>query len=445
MGTVASEPSGNPAGPLTTGSVHQAELRASRGSATAGGGPQRFNRRFRRLWVTFGVASLGDGFIAGAVPLLAVVVDPRPFAVSAVVAANSVPWLLMALHAGAIADRFERARVMAVSNLARALVLVAMTVVVATHHASYLLLVLFVLANAAARAVYYSASQAAMTELVDATRFNRANGVLYGTEAATEDLAGPALGTVAFAAAQSIPFLVDAIAMLTSGLSLLRLRTARPDRVARSHQLSEGIRYVIANREIRLLVYLIASLAGLQGLVSGVLVLIATRDWHVSTSGYGAFLATQAVGLMVGAFLADRVARRMGSVAALISCAGVSGLAYLVMGAARYWVLAGGAFVFVGLAIGVGNPIAISLRQRLTPPELMGRVGSAWRGIVWGAAPTGALVAGGLAVVGGLRLPVFLAGGAQCVVALLLVRPMVKRLGRAESATPEEATRRPKP
>ena len=73
--------------------------------------------------------------------------------------------------------------------------------------------------------------------------------------------------------------------------------------------------------------------------------------------------------------------------------------------------------------------IAISLRQRLTPADLMGRVGGAWRGITWGAAPLGALAAGGLAAFGGLRLPILLAGILQCLVALVLARPLLQRIG----------------
>ena len=73
------------------------------------------------------------------------------------------------------------------------------------------------------------------------------------------------------------------------------------------------------------------------------------------------------------------------------------------------------AFALVGFAVGVGSVVAISLRQRLTPAEVMGRVGAASRGIVWGAAPVGALVAGSLAALAGLRLPLVLAGVLQCV------------------------------
>ena len=56
----------------------------------------------------------------GAVPLLAVVVNPHPLAVSSVVAADSLPWLLLALPAGAFADRFARGPLMAVTNVFRA-------------------------------------------------------------------------------------------------------------------------------------------------------------------------------------------------------------------------------------------------------------------------------------------------------------------------------------
>ena len=78
--------------------------------------------------------------------------------------------------------------------------------------------------------------------------------------------------------------------------------------------------------------------------------------------------------------------------------------------------------------------IAVSLRQLLTPDEVMGRVGAAWRGIVWGAAPVGALGAGGLALLGGSRLPLILAGGAQCLVALLLAKPLRRHVGAAMKA-----------
>ena len=98
------------------------------------------------------------------------------------------------------------------------------------------------------------------------------------------------------------------------------------------------------------------------------------------------------------------------------------------MAAANSWTLAAPAYVVVGIAVGTGAVVANSLRQRVTPDEMMGRVGSAARGIVWGAGPVGALAAGIVATFAGLRAPLVLAGVLQCLVALLLARPLLRNI-----------------
>ena len=394
-------------------------------------------RRFDYLWATFGLASLGDGIGYGAVPLLALVVDPRPLPVAAVAAADTLPWLVLALPAGALADRFERGRLMAVVNMGRGLILATLALLVGLGVIDLALLLLLVFANGGARAIYYSASQATVPELIGPASLNRANGVLGGTEAATEHLGGPILGTIGFAVANALPFAADAVAVGVSGLSLLGFRTERPKGGPAPGSILDGARRLMGDRALRLLVALLAALAGLQGLVGGVLVLVATKRWGLHPSAYGAFLAAGAVGNVPGALLANRIVMRIGNVPALIGCALVSGLGYLVMAFAHGWVVGGAAFAFVGFAIAAGSVIANSLRQRLTPAELMGRVGSAWRGIVWGAFPIGSLIGGGLASFGGLQLPVLIAGVAQCAVAVGLAGPLTRRLGEADrSLTP---------
>ena len=139
------------------------------------------------------------------------------------------------------------------------------------------------------------------------------------------------------------------------------------------------------------------------------------------------------MGNVPGALLADRIATRIGNIPTLIGAALVSGLAYLVMASAKGWLLAGVAFSVVSFAVYAGSVIANSLRQSLSPRDLMGRVGSAWRGIVLGAIPIGSLIGGALAV-HGLRLPLIIAGVAQCVVALAIARPLTGSLAASERA-----------
>jgi len=399
---------------------------------------RRLGRPFTRLWVGFTFASSGDGLAYGAVPLLAVVVDPNPLAVSAVVAADSLPWLLLALPAGAFADRFERGPVMALANVVRAAAILAAAALVATGHINLALLMIIVLINAGARATYYSSLQAIVPELVKDDALERANGVLTATETGAEYLAGPVVGSTLFAASQSVPFFADAITLIASCIPFVHFRSKAPAPAPAetSDSIWEGVRLLFADRRLRVLVLMVGSLSLFQGMESGVLVLLATKVWGVREGAYGLFLAAAAVGGLLGSALAEGRVRRFGSARTLIGAAIVSGVGYLIMASAHSWVVAAPAFALVGVAVTGITVITISLRQRLTPPHLMGRVGSAWRGLVWGAAPLGALLAGGVATLGGLRLPLVLAGGLQCVVAVVFARPLL-RSTRNEGA-PEE-------
>ncbi len=389
---------------------------------------KRLGRPFTRLWVGFSLASSGDGLAAGAVPLMAVVVNPHPLAVSSVVAADSLPWLLLALPAGAFADRFQRGPLMAISNVLRALAILVGAFLILSGHMTLALLILVVLINASFRAIYYSSLQALVPDLVDNDALEYANGVLTGTEAATEHLAGPVVGTWLFAMSKAVPFFADAVALVMSCFPFLKFRSKAPRPEGASTSAWEGARLLFADRRLRILLIMVASLAGLQGMEAGVLVLLATTEWGVREGAYGVFLAAGAAGNLFGSLGANRLVRRHGSARTLIGAAVISGVGYLIMAVAQNWELAGPAFAVVGYAVGVGSVVAISLRQRLTPDELMGRVGGAWRGIVWGAAPVGALAAGSLAAIWGLRLPLVLAGVLQCAVAVLLARPLLDSL-----------------
>jgi MFS family permease len=364
----------------------------------------------------------------GAVPLLTVVVDPHPVAVSAVAACDSLPWLLMALPAGAFADRFERGPLMALSNVLRAVAILVAAFLILDGDMRLWILIVVVLVNSCGRAVYYSSYQAMVPTLVETDALERANGLLTGTESGAEHLAGPVIGTSLFAAGASLPFFADAVTMMLSSIPLVRLRAKARERPQSTTSMWEGMRLLFGDRRLRVLVLIVGSLAGLQGMETGVLVLLATKLWGVRAGAYGVFLAAGAVGNLLGSVVTERFVGRFGSAPTLIGTAVVSGVAYLVMAAAHGWQLAAPTYFVLGTAVGLGSVVAVSLRQRLTPSDLMGRVGGAWRGVVWGTVPAGALLAGFLAALGGLRLPIFLAGALQIAVAIVLARPLLRSI-----------------
>jgi len=389
---------------------------------------KKLGRPFTRLWAGFTMASSGDGLATGAVPLMAVVVNPHPLAVSSVVAADRLPWLFMALPAGVLADRFPRGPLMVFTNLLRAIAIAVGAYLILNHQMTLFLLILVVLINGVARATYDPALQAVVPDLVRSDALEYSNGVLIGTEAATENLAGPAVGTWLFAINKAIPFFTDAISLVASCIPLVGIHSRAPKSEDSSPSAWEGVRILWADRRLRLLILMVASLAGLQGMESGVLVLLATTEWGVRQAAYGLFLAAGAAGSLLGSLAANMLVRRYQSAPTLIGAAIGSGVGYLIMAAAQGWQLAGPAFFLGGVAVGVGAVVSAALRQRLTPAEAMGRVGAAARGVVLGAVPLGALIAGGVAAVAGLRLPLVLAGSLQCAVALVLARPLLRSL-----------------
>jgi MFS family permease len=181
-----------------------------------------------------------------------------------------------------------------------------------------------------------------------------------------------------------------------------------------------------------LLAALTAGLALFQAAVLSVLVLFALRDLHLSTAGYGVFLAITALGNVGGGLVAPRLRRRF-STATILGVGGVlAGVAYLVVAATSSVVVAQVAFFVEAAAVTSGTVASISLRQRHIPRPLMGRVSNVFRAIIWGAIPLGALAGGVLADVRSLRATFVAAGAGQLALVVATARPLRRRVRAAE-------------
>ena len=99
----------------------------------------------------------------------------------------------------------------------------------------------------------------------------------------------------------------------------------------------------------------------------------------------------------------------------------------------KLWV---SAVVTVAMAFGttVWNTVTISLRQRIVPPHIFGRVNSVYRWLVWGSISIGAAIGGVVASLFGLRAPFFFGAGFG-VLALLTLLTSISARSLAELAT----------
>ena len=386
-----------------------------------------------RVWWANTVSSLGDGAFVAALPLLAVTITRDPRLIAAVSASFYLPWLVLSLPAGAMVDRHDRATLMWRAQLMQGIVVAAIAALAAFHAADIALLTLAGFCLGAAEVVFSNAAQAVLPQLVPADLLPKANGNLQVSLTTGETFLGPPLGSVLFAAARTLPFGLDAgsfavSAALLSGLP--RTPRAAPDRRRPAARIAEGLRWLLRHRLLRVVAVLLGVMGFCSQMGQAVLVLLATQELHVGTRGYGLLWTASAVGSILGGLANPALTRRLGQLPSLIMAMAGTALMFVGIGLAPDAVVAGLLMAGNGFFATMWNVVTVSLRQRIVPGDLLGRVNSVYRLLGWGLMPAGALAGGFIAHIGGLRAP-YVIGGIVSAVALVAALPVLLRSGQA--------------
>jgi len=394
-----------------------------------------------------GISSLGDGLAVVALPLLATRLTSDPRLIAGMLVAERVPWIGLALPAGALADRVPRLRLMRMADALRAAVLLVAGLGSVAGQLGLPSLYLLALALGAGDTVFSTASQAALADLVPVDELDRANGHLFSTQSGGEQFLGPALGGLVFALSESAPLLVDAFSFAVSALLLsqvTRHRRSLPTgrypassppqsyRAVADRKPSGGIRAgLTAFADVPVLRVLLVLLAGVslcQSMVLALLVIYATGTLHLDPAGYGLFIAAGSIGNVVGGFAVAPIRARLGAATLITGSAVAAACTYLVLAATSSPLVAIGAFVVESFAVACGVVASLSLRQSAVAPELRGRIASIFRMAIFGAVPLGALAGGFLAAAGGLWLPLVIAGCVQLMIAAATAAPLSRRI-----------------
>ena len=156
----------------------------------------------------------------------------------------------------------------------------------------------------------------------------------------------------------------------------------------------------------------------------------------LSASGFGILSATLGVGSLLGTWLAVPAERRLGRFRTLVVSVVLSGTSLAVPAVTASPVLVGASFVVSGVAIVLWNVVTVSLRQRITPDRLLGRMNAAYRLVGWGTMPLGAALGGFLAEALGLRLTFMVAAGLTVTVLAGFRFVTEEAIARAEAPQP---------
>jgi MFS family permease len=375
------------------------------------------------LLASTAVSVTGDGMFAAAAPLLAASLTRNPVAVSAVTAAGYVAYLLAGLPAGALVDRWHRRAVMIAADLARLVVLGVLVLLMQTGHATVGLLIVVVFLVGVGSCFFEPAAQAAIPAVVgrDTDALSRANGKIWAFDTFGRSLAGQPAGAALLAWVAALPFGVDAATFLASGVLLIRLPTGKAANAQRDPILASvraGVALLARSTQLRMLALGMASYNFGYNVAFATLVLFAQDVMGLGNIGYGALIATAAVGGILGGWIAPKIGRR-------ISVRGVYAVALLVQGITWAVVLAGNpwaagvALAVLGVSSTTVSVVGGSARQMLTPDNMLGRVTSVTRLLGIGSAGLGALVGGAIARDTNLHGPLIVAPILLAVLALV--------------------------
>lgn len=385
-------------------------------------------RGLRAMLAASGISAAGDGAFLAAAPLAAAAVSRDPTGVALVMAAEYLPWVLVTPFAGVLVDRWPKRPTMIISDLLRGSAVALIAVLVALDMASIPVIAMCAAAMVSGMVFHSASAEAMVADLTDRDeqQLHQINGRLQAANTTGRQLLGPPAGSWSFTVAAWLPFAADALSFLLSA-ALLRAvpsRQAAPPTPTRMWPaLREGAVYLARHQELRTLALLTGAANISVAMSMATFVLFATdpNGLGISTAAYGLLLAATAAGGIVGGLIASRIIGFMGNRVAILASFVVQAIGWVLLAATHNPWIAGALLALLWISFSVSSVVIMGTRQRQTPPELLGRVISAYRIIGNGVSPIGALAGGAIALAFGLRAPMVVAA----VVLVLAVIPMI--------------------
>lgn len=367
------------------------------------------SRNFMALWTGQTISTIGNQLSGLAFPVFAVtMLSINEWQMGILNAAGTASFLLVGLTAGALVDRMRKRRVMIVADLIRFVATLSIPVlyfagVIQIWH-------LFVAAaiNGLATVFFDVSYQSYIPFLVAKDKIAQANSALE-TTSQISGLGGPAaVGFLLTIIKAPFVMVVDGLSFLASvfSLSLIRDRevpAAKHERKPLRTEIAEGIKFVWSNRIIRSISFTTAT-SNLFGTAAMTLLpLVVLRDLHISPATFGIMESSAAIGGLLGAVSAAKLAKWIGQGQLVAISAVLFGITAfgpaLAAGSSQPVAIA---ILVIGQALGsftvlTYNITQVSARQRLCPEHLLGRMNASIRFFVWGVMPIAALLSGAVA------------------------------------------------
>ncbi|PVE90961.1 MFS transporter [Microbacterium sp. TPD7012] len=419
--------------------------------------PRRMGRDFRWLLASSWTSNVGDGVALAAAPLLIASMTSSPILVAAGAILQFLPWLLFGLHAGAVADRFDRRRLVMFANGARAVVLAGLCVFLVTGTANIWIVLAVAFLYGTAEVFVDTAGSTLLPMLVEPGDLGLGNARLQAGYLVANQFAGPPLGAFLFAAGTASPFLVEVVCVSLAVVLISRMaRTPVPPRdpstgsgtqstgsgtQERTHppvhtDIAEGLRWLWHNPPVRMLVLIILVFNVTWAAPWGVLVLYATEHLHMGAVGFGALTTASAVGGLLATACFGWLERHVSFATLMRVVLSLEVLMHLSFALTTTGWVALVIMFFFGAYAFVWGTISTTVRQRLVPAELQGRVASVNMVGVFGGMVIGQALGGTIAQIWGLTAPWWFAFAGAALTLLFVWKPISQIVSATQSNEP---------
>lgn len=373
---------------------------------------------FVRLWMADGLSNFGTFIFGLSLQLLLIhVLSADQLEIGWVRSAQWLPSLLFGLLAGVVVDRVQRKQLLIATDIASCVLLLAIAGMGLLGMLSPFGVAVLVFLLGTAAVLQGGAHQSFTADLLPPSLLASGNVALTQTYTAAQTL-GPLLaGVLAGVVGAPVTMLINAATYAASAVLLAGVPGRQPtERTARSSlgaDLREGIAWVyrhpfLAPYALCLHVWFIGN-----AIAGTVYVFHATR-LGLDGGAVGLTLGMAGLAGVIGAGLAERTARLLGTGKAILCCDFLTGLAWLIVavtpqtGVALY-ALCAAQFVY-GIGLGLRGPLEMSFRNAVTPSRLRGRMNTTIRSINWGLIALAAPLGGWLALQFGDRAALTIAG-----------------------------------
>jgi MFS family permease len=383
----------------------------------------------RRLLLALLFSEFGFRIMVLAIPLIAVTeLHATPLQISVIAACQTGAFLLVGLPSGAIVDRLRRRRVMVVSDLVRAAVLVTLPLMWLSGGMSVPYLCVASVALGVCTVFFDVANQTYLPRLVGPDQLVAANSRLVVIDSVAGTLGPGAGGLLIERLTAPFATVLGVAGWLWSALCVSRIRDddPKPERRADTHlrrDIADGVRAIVTDPLLRPIALCSTTLTFFWAVAGTMLIVLMAGTLGATATTIGVVFAVGNAGGIAATLVVRRLIDRVGDGVAIRWSIAVCGpctlLAPLAGPGWRVWLIAAASFA-LSAGLVVYNVAQVSYRQRTVPADLLGRVNATIRFFAWGARPLGALCGGLIAAFLGIRCAVWVGAVGTSLSALWL-------------------------